>query len=159
MSVISVTDGGGFYDTITAAASEYLHLSGGAEAELVFVTPQEMQALNLAERGVDSVTDVLSFPTLTLTAGTYAPFTPENFPTDADPESGNVMLGSIVICKLRAAEQAEEYGHGIERELGYLFLHGLLHLLGYDHMREDERAVMRAAEEGILARAGLKREA
>ena len=158
MSVLSVLDGGGFYDNIAAAASDCLHLSGSAEMELLFVSPEEMQAINLSERGIDAVTDVLSFPTLALTAGEYAPFMPENFPADTDPESGSVMLGSIVICEMRAAEQAEEYDHGIERELGYLFLHGLLHLLGYDHMREDDKAVMRAAEEEILARAGLPKE-
>ncbi|MDE7395973.1 MAG: rRNA maturation RNase YbeY [Clostridiales bacterium] len=140
------------------ACAAHLALSGEAEAETVFATEEEIQAVNAQQRGVDAPTDVLSFPSLSLTAGTYEPFTAQNFPHEVDPENGRVFLGSILICESVAKKQAEEYGHSERRERGYLFLHGLLHLLGYDHMEEADKRVMRAAEEAILQRAGLLRE-
>ena len=139
------------------AAAEHLHLLGEAEAEVAFATEAEIRTVNRLQRGIDAPTDVLSFPALTLSAGQYPPFTAQNFPYEVDPESGCVFLGSIMICEAQARRQAVEYGHSERRERGYLFLHGLLHLLGYDHIEEEDRRVMRAAEEAILAIAGLPR--
>ena len=68
------------------------------------------------------------------------------------------MLGDVVICSDRAKEQAEEFGHSFEREIIYLFVHSVLHLLGYDHMEEDEKRIMRRREEEVMERIGLKRE-
>ena len=73
-------------------------------------------------------------------------------------EDGNIFLGSIVICEKRAREQAEEYGHSYMRELHYLAVHGLWHLLGYDHMTEEDKPEMRAKEEKILSKLGITRE-
>lgn len=143
---------------IADACAAYLRLAGEAEIETVFGSEEEIRAVNRQNRGVDAVTDVLSFPCLSLSAGSYAPFTPQNFPLDCDPESGRVFLGSIFICERVAARQAEEYGHSERRERGYLFLHGLLHLLGYDHIEEDDRVRMRAVEEAVLAKIGLTRQ-
>ncbi len=161
MSVLAVVGQDGSYpayENVAAAASAYLRLEGAAQAEIVFCDEQEIRTLNRETRGVDRVTDVLSFPALTLHAGEYAPFTQAQYPWDTDPESGRVHIGCIVICTSVAATQAVEYGHSIEREQGYLFLHGLLHLLGYDHMQEEERIEMRKAEEAILAEVGLVRD-
>lgn len=72
-------------------------------------------------------------------------------------EEGNLFLGSIAICTKRAEEQAEEYGHGYERELNYLLTHGLFHLLGYDHMNDTDKAEMRAREERVMNKLGLTR--
>ena len=72
-------------------------------------------------------------------------------------EDGNLLIGSIVICKQRAKEQAEEYGHTYERELHYLFVHGVMHCLGYDHITDEERAEMREREEKVLAKLGITR--
>ena len=146
-----------FADKIACAASEYFSLSGGAEVELSFVSAEEIRMINKTERGADNATDVLIFPLLNLKYGEYKPFTKKNYPLDINPESGNVLLGSIVICNEVAAMQAEEYGHGVERERGFLFLHGLLHVLGFDHIDDGDRAVMRKAEEEILAVVGLRR--
>ena len=139
------------------AAAAHLNLCGEAEAETVFASEDEIRAVNQAQRGVDAPTDVLSFPALTLQAGKYPPFTAQAFPYETDPESGRVFLGSIMICESVAKKQAVEYGHSERRERGYLFLHGLLHLLGYDHLEEEDRRVMRAAEEAVLAIADLPR--
>lgn len=111
------------------------------EISFSLVTPEEIQELNAEYRGINKETDVLSFPML-------------EFPEDEDMltyETGiPVMLGDIVISTTRAAEQAEEYGHSLEREICYLSVHSVLHLLGYDHMEEDEKRVMRAREKAIM---------
>ena len=107
------------------------------EISFSLVIPEEIQELNAEYRNIDKETDVLSFPML-------------EFPEDEDMltyETGiPVMLGDIVISTKRAAEQAEEYGHSLEREICYLSVH----LLGYDHMEEDEKRVMRAREKAIM---------
>ena len=112
------------------------------EISLTFVFPEEIRSLNSQYRAVDSVTDVLSFPQFE---------SPGEF-----PETGEICLGDVVICKERAAEQAEEYGHSAERELVYLFVHSLLHLLGYDHMEEEEKKIMREKEEYVMEHVNLR---
>lgn len=135
------------------AAFAALSLAGEAEVEVNFVTEEEIRELNARTRDTDRVTDVLSYPML----DEIRPFTRENYPFDVDPENGRVPLGSIVICREVAARQAEEYGHSRDREVTYLFVHGLLHLLGYDHMTEEDKSVMREAEERILSAIGQVR--
>lgn len=122
--------------------------------ELLFVSADEIRQLNRDTRGIDKVTDVLSYPTLDGIKGQA--LTKRAHPFDID-EQGNLLLGSIVICKDRAAEQAEEYGHSYERELHYLFVHGVMHCLGYDHMTDEEQAEMRVQEELVLGKIGITR--
>ena len=122
--------------------------------ELLFVDGEEIRALNAETRGVDKVTDVLSFPTLDGIKD--KPIHGQDFPFDKD-EEGRLMLGSIVICKDRAKEQAEEYGHSYERELHYLLVHGVMHCLGYDHMTDEEKAEMREKEERVLTALNITR--
>ena len=123
-------------------------------AEIIFSDGAEIRRLNREMRSVDAVTDVLSFPSLDGIKGKY--LKEEDYPTEID-EEGNLFLGSIAICTQRAREQAEEYGHSYERELYYLATHGLFHLLGYDHMTEEDRAEMRLREERVLEKLGLAR--
>lgn len=130
------------------------HVEDTFDVEISIVDPDTIQELNARTRGIDRVTDVLSFPTVEW----KRPFQIQDYVDDVDPESGNVMLGDIVLCSARAQEQAEEFGHSYRRECGYLVLHGLLHLLGYDHEQEEDRTHMREAEERILAAIGLPRE-
>lgn len=118
-------------------------------AEICFCEKDEIRALNKENRSVDSVTDVLSFPAAGVSAGEIVK--KRNYPFDIDPESGAVFLGSIMICTDRAREQAEEYGHSFERELYYLAVHGMLHLFGYDHEKDEDKAEMRQKEEEILS--------
>ena len=107
------------------------------EISVTFVDMEEIHELNKLHRGVDKPTDVLSFPQF------------EDVCEEA-PEEGEICLGDVVICREKAAEQAEEFGHSFEREILYLFVHSVLHLLGYDHMEEGEKKVMRAREEKIM---------
>ena len=108
---------------------------------------------NLDYRGVDRATDVLSFPFLSLWRGEK----PEPDDTNTDGH-GRVMLGEMIISLERAAEQAEEYGHSIERELGFLAVHSTLHLLGYDHeLDEEEEIIHFSRQKAILAGMGLTR--
>jgi len=123
--------------------------------EYLSVSAEEIRTLNAENRQIDRVTDVLSFPTLDGIKGKK--ISAKDFPYDMD-EEGNLLIGSIVICKQRAKEQAEEYGHSYERELHYLLVHGIMHCLGYDHMTDEERAEMREKEEQVLKKLGITRE-
>ena len=142
---------------LTRVIETALDVMGAADAtlDLSFVGRARIRALNAEFRGVDRVTDVLSFPTVEKVT---LPLIQGNYPTDLDPESGKVYLGSIVICRARMKEQAAEYGHGEERELAYLTVHGVLHLLSFDHIEESDKAKMRAAEERVLSVLGIGRE-
>lgn len=123
--------------------------------ELVIVSEEEIRSLNASMRGVDRVTDVLSFPSMEDVKG--IPVLAEEHGEELD-EKGRIFLGSIVVCEKRAREQAEEYGHGYERELFYLTVHGVLHCLGYDHETEEEKREMREKEEAVMRKMGLERE-
>ena len=127
----------------------------GLSAEIIITDEAEIRRLNAEARGIDAVTDVLSFPSLDGIRGKA--LKKADFPFEVD-EDGNIFLGSIVICEKRAREQAEEYGHSYMRELHYLAVHGLWHLLGYDHMTEEDKLEMRAKEEKILSKLGITRE-
>ena len=115
------------------------------EISVTFVDLDEIHELNKQYRGVDSPTDVLSFPQF------------DDLEEEL-PEVGEICLGDVVICEEKAREQAEEFGHSFERELVYLFTHSVLHLLGYDHMEDDEKKAMRAREEEIMKQIGLMRQ-
>jgi len=110
------------------------------EISLSFVTNDEIKMLNKQYREIDKITDVLSFPL-----------------GDENPETNEIMLGDIVISLDRAEEQANEYGHEFKREIGFLTVHSMLHLLGYDHENKEDEEVMFAKQEDILGRVGLNR--
>jgi probable rRNA maturation factor len=115
-------------------------LSGTVELSLTLTDDAAVQRLNREFRGVDASTDVLSFPLL---SPEESPFVP--------PPDGILHLGDVVVSYPRAVAQAAEYGHSVRRELGYLTVHGVLHLLGYDHELEADKERMRAREEAILS--------
>jgi probable rRNA maturation factor len=106
--------------------------------------------LNRAQRGVDAPTDVLSFPLLQPAGAAAAP-------RFVLPPAATVHLGDVVVSLPRARAQAEDFGHSVDRELAYLLVHGVLHLLAYDHERPADAAAMRKREEAILAALGLPR--
>ncbi|MBO5244751.1 MAG: rRNA maturation RNase YbeY [Selenomonadales bacterium] len=116
------------------------------EVSLMFTDDETIHEMNREYRGIDRPTDVLSFA---LEEG-------EEEEIYGGPEEN--LLGDIIISVETAVRQAEEYGHSVEREMAFLALHGMLHLLGYDHMEEEERREMRAQEEAILASLGITRE-
>ena len=114
--------------------------------------------INREYRGVDRATDVLSFPTVNYPAGKTAGACEALLREEFDPDTDACAIGDIVISMDHVRAQAAEYGHSERRECGYLLTHGLFHLLGYDHMTEAEKPVMRAMEEKALASIGLTRE-
>ena len=121
----------------------------------VLVTDNEgIRVINQASRNVDSATDVLSFPMFELTAGKL----PEDWTPYFDPQTGRVPLGDMAISLEKALEQARDFGHGVKREIGYLTVHSVLHLLGYDHLDEGPmKRQMRRQEETIMAQLMLSR--
>lgn len=142
-------------DALCKALGEFVQADVPLAVEYLSVSGEEIRRLNRETRQTDKVTDVLSFPTLDDIKG--KPLCGADYPYDVD-EEGNLLLGSIVICKERAKEQAEEYGHSYERELHYLFVHGVMHCLGYDHMTDEEKAEMREKEEEVLQKLGIVRQ-
>lgn len=119
------------------------------EISITFATKDEIRQLNKAYRNVDNHTDVLSFPLI------------DDFNQledyDEDMNGEQIMLGDVVICLEKAREQAEEYGHSLQREIVYLFVHSLCHLLGYDHMTDEDKAEMRRLEEEVMSALDLER--
>ncbi len=123
----------------------YEGIQDDCEVSVCIVHNDDIHALNLKHRGIDRPTDVLSFPLI-------------DYEKESLPQDGSrVYLGDIVISIDKAEEQAKEYGHSLEREIGFLTAHSMLHLLGYDHMTKAEEKVMFKKQEDILEALGLKR--
>ena len=134
---------------VIEAALDYVECPYDAEVNLLLTMNTEIHQMNLEFRQIDRPTDVLSFPMVDYEeAGNF------DFLEEADeyfnPESGELLLGDIVISKEKVISQAEEYGHSIEREYAFLIAHSMLHLFGYDHMEEKERIEMEAKQKDIL---------
>ncbi len=128
------------------AVLELEQFEGSAEVDVSLVDNASIHAINLEQRNIDAPTDVLSFPL------------GEDGVYDCNPATGAYMLGDIVISLERARAQAEEYGHTLQREVGYLTVHSMLHLLGYDHVEGGLEAVrMREKEEAVMLSVGLPR--
>ena len=124
------------------------HFGKDAEVSVSFVSNSEIKNLNKIYRNKDSVTDVLSFP-LTSSDGTV----------EINPETGAVQLGDVVISLETAVKQAQNYGHSLEREVGFLTVHSMLHLLGYDHETSQlDQRIMREKEESVLEKLGISRD-
>lgn len=143
-------------EKIEAALSDFVQTDVPLKIECEFVGEEEIRRLNSEMRGIDKVTDVLSFPELENIKG--KPIKKAEHPFELD-EDGSLLIGSLAVCVKRAKEQAEEYNHSYYRELNYLIVHGILHCLGYDHIEEKDKAEMRAKEEEILGGMGITREA
>ena len=134
----------------TALASEGVDFP--CEVDVLVTNDAEIHALNRELRQVDSPTDVLSFPTFDLTPGELPGA------EDIDPGTGLTPLGDMVLSMEHVVAQAREYGHSKRRELAYLVVHSVLHLLGYDHLDEGpQKRQMRRREEEILAEVGIER--
>ena len=128
------------------AVLELEQFEGSAEVDVSLVDNEQIHAINREQRNIDVPTDVLSFPL------------GEDGVYDQNPATGAYMLGDIVISLERARDQAEEYGHTFQREVGYLTVHSMLHLLGYDHVEGGLEAVrMREKEEAVMLSIGLPR--
>lgn len=143
-------------EKVIDASLDYVGCPYEAEVNLLLTMNEEIHEMNMNFRQIDRPTDVLSFPMVDYEeAGNF------DFLEEADeyfhPESGELMLGDIVISKEKVISQAEEYGHSIEREYAFLIAHSMLHLMGFDHMEEDERIVMEEKQKAILEKLDIKR--
>lgn len=140
-------------ESILEKAGEMEGVESG-EVDLTFVDNNRIHELNLEYRGIDRPTDVLSFA-----LNESSEDEPEIVYEVEEEDSEEIpdMLGDIIISVTRAKEQAEEYGHSLERELGFLFVHGFLHLLGYDHQDEASEKEMMGKQEQVLSQVGLTR--
>lgn len=127
------------------------------EVNVLFTDNAQIQAVNKEFRGIDAPTDVLSFPMVDYPAPADFSLAGENEQDYFNPETGELVLGDIVLSVDRIRSQAEEYGHSITRELAFLTAHSMLHLFGYDHMEADEAKVMEARQEEILDRLKITR--
>ena len=148
-------------DFLGRVADQCMTIEGiqGAMMTVRIVDDDAIRVLNRDMRGIDKATDVLSFPTVNYRPGTTARDNGKRLRREYDPCTGLINLGDCVINLKRARTQAEEYGHSIERELGYLTAHSAFHLMGYDHMTEGDKRAMRAMEERAMDALGLRRDA
>lgn len=126
------------------------------QVDISFVDSAKIRQLNRDCRGIDKETDVLSFPNLNLTP--MQSINIKDYKDDINPETHMLMLGDIIICEEVARKNAQEYNHSFEREVCYLVVHGFLHLLGFDHMQEEDKKVMRAVEEAVLKKHKITRD-
>lgn len=133
---------------------EYENCDFDAEVSITITDNDEIRRINSEMRNIDRVTDVLSFPML------YFDENGDIIDSDFDMDGENIMLGDIVISAERAKSQSEEYGHSFRREMAFLTVHSMLHLLGYDHVDDPEgERIMFAKQEDILNLLGITREA
>lgn len=147
-------------EEVIIQALEYEKCPYECEINLTFTDDDGIRIINSEFRGLDIPTDVLSFPMVEYE--TPADFenldSDENFAMYFNPESGELLLGDIVISVERAKLQAKEYGHSLKREICFLTAHSMLHLMGYDHMTDDERVIMEKKQDDILNILGITRD-
>lgn len=138
-------------------AIDYAECPYEAELNVILTDNENIHQINLETREIDRPTDVLSFPNLEYDEpGDFSIISEDSY--DFNPDTGELMLGDIVISVEKVKEQAAAYGHSQERELGFLVAHSMLHLFGYDHMEENERIVMEKKQEEILQKCNILRE-
>ena len=141
---------------VIETALDYVGCPYEAEVNLLLTQNPQIHEMNLEFRGIDRATDVLSFPMIDYPEPGEFDFL-EECEDCFDPESGELILGDIVISKDKVLEQAEEFGHSVRREYAFLIAHSVLHLTGYDHMEDGERLEMERMQSEILERRGYRR--
>ena len=142
-------------DTVKAAL-DTLSFPYECEISVTITDDSGIQEMNKEFRGIDSPTDVLSFPLIQFDLAIPYDCLCVNS-DDVNPDTDEIMLGDIVLNIDRIKKQAEEYGHSVEREYSFLICHSMLHLLGYDHIEEDDRLIMEDKQREIMERLGIKR--
>lgn len=144
-------------DSVVTECLKQEEFNLGVEVSVLFVDNEEIRRINEEYREIDSVTDVLSFPMVDFSLCRNIDELMSN-DINVDMDTQLIVLGDIIISAEKALEQAQEYGHSVEREFGFLTAHSVFHLLGYDHMTDEDSKIMRAKEESALAALGLNRE-
>lgn len=138
-------------------AEDFVDCPYNCEVNLLITDNGEMQTLNKEARDIDSPTDVLSFPAIEYKApADFSNIEEDDF--NFNPESGELVLGDIVISYDKVIEQSKEYNHSEIREFAFLVAHSMLHLFGYDHINEDERKTMETEQESILNNLNYRRD-
>lgn len=127
------------------------------QVNIILTSNDEIQQINLEQRGIDAPTDVLSFPMIEYAYPSDFTVLEADDMSSFDPDTGELILGDIVISVDKVIEQAEKYNHGIKREYAFLIAHSMLHLFGYDHMDEVERENMEFKQDEILNRLNITR--
>lgn len=144
-------------EMVLVTALKYLHQPlKQIVFDVSFVGEKKIRDLNRTERNIDRKTDVLSFPTLDIQAGEIIDF--DKYKFDIDYNNNTLLVGEIFICNQVAIRQAKKYGHSYIREVCFLFLHGILHCLGYDHIVDSDRVIMEALQDKILKECNITRE-
>ena len=144
--------------TVINTALDYENCPYESQVYVLLTDNEEIHQMNLEQRQIDRPTDVLSFPMATYTTPADFSDLEEREPDAFHPETGELILGDILISMDKVKEQAREYGHSCKRELAFLVAHSMLHLMGYDHMVDEERLVMEKKQEEILLQCGYVRE-
>ncbi len=129
---------------------DYVGCPYEAEVNVLLTDNASIHEINRENRGIDAPTDVLSFPLVEYDVPGNFDTLEEEQPEVFHPDTGELMLGDIVISVERVLSQAEDFGHSAERELGFLTAHSVLHLCGFDHMEEEERAVMEEKQRAVM---------
>lgn len=143
-------------EEVIRAAMETEGFPFEAEITLLLVSTEEIQVINRQYRQIDAPTDVLSFPMLQYeTPGDFSHL--EQQEDNFNPDTGEALLGDIVLCADKVKEQAQRFGHSEKREYAFLILHSMLHLFGYDHMTPKDAAVMEEKQNELLAQMGILR--
>lgn len=138
------------------AVADFAHLPKRIKVNLSFVDEKTIRKLNKDTRNIDKVTDVLTYPYVELRPKEKLKLS--DYELEIDPDDNRLLIGDIYICIKRAEEQSKEYGHSLNREMCFLFCHGLLHILGYDHIKKEDEEVMTGLQTEILDKLNIKRE-
>lgn len=144
--------------SVIEATAEEEHCPYEFEVNVTFTDNEGIRQINRDFRGLDMPTDVLSFPMVSYERPGDFSGLEQDSASNFHPETGELLLGDIVISLERAREQAQEYGHSLQREICFLAAHSMLHLFGYDHMEEQERIVMEQKQEKVLQSLGITRD-
>ena len=144
---------------VISAALDHEHFPYEAEVSVTLTTAGEVRRINKEFRGIDSTTDVLSFPMAEYETPADFSFLEDEDAFDCfNPETGELLLGDIILSVERIRSQAEEYGHSLTRELAFLTAHSMLHLMGYDHIEETDRIQMEERQRLLMERLAISRE-
>ncbi len=143
-------------EEVIEASLNYVECPYEAEVNLLLTMNEDIHRMNLEFRGIDRPTDVLSFPMVDYEVPGIFTFLEERYDC-FEPETGELLLGDIVISKEKVISQAEEFGHSPKREFAFLIAHSVLHLCGYDHMQDEERLLMEEKQRKILEKLNILR--
>ena len=144
-------------EAVVSETLDYEDCPYEVQVNIILTNNEEIHQINLEHRGVDAPTDVLSFPMIEYAYPSDFTVLEAEGMDSFDPDTGELMLGDIVISVDKVIEQAEKYNHGVKREYAFLIAHSMLHLFGYDHMEELERETMEHKQAEILERLNITR--